>query len=69
MGLTLQRPQSTAKIINTVAGRRPLSAQRPAPPKSLLHKALVRSHRRDRPKTSDRLGLRVLDLAYAQNGM
>ena len=33
---TLPRPQSTAKFINPVAGRLPLSAQRPAPPEVLV---------------------------------
>ena len=35
VGRTLPRPQSTAKFINPVAGRLPLSAQRPAPPEVL----------------------------------
>ena len=35
-GLTLQRPLSMAKIINTDAGRLPLLAQHPADPEILI---------------------------------
>jgi len=54
-GLTLQRPLSMAKIINTAAGRLPLLAQHPAHPKSLSHKASSRGARRDCPERSGRL--------------
>ena len=41
VGHTLLRPQSTAKIIYTVAGRLPLSAQRPVPPAMLISQGRV----------------------------
>ena len=42
MGLTLPRPLSTARIINTVvAGRLPLSAERPAHPKILVLQEVI----------------------------
>ena len=50
VGLTLLHALSTAIIIDTAAGRIPLSV--PLIPKSLFHSAQSRRHRRDRPKRS-----------------
>ena len=40
-GLTLPRPLSTARIIYTVAGWRPLSAQRPTHPEILISQGTI----------------------------
>ena len=57
VGLTLSRPLSAAEMINSVAGLSPLSAKCRLIQKSLIHKALSRSHRRDRPKRRGSLSL------------
>ena len=43
-GLTLLRPLSTAKIINTVAGRLPLLVQHPGHPEILISKGPIARH-------------------------